>query len=197
MSLEWEGIRLLRKKEICTCLSDNSIWVKNLHFALTTLSGTRICSHTLRRPVPFTKKLPPGKSPMVWFPYNRPDRLQGPNISKICPGGRGAHMGDPDDRRDRNHNRWHRTWTYISASFNIMAQIVYDRDERVDIYVYKGNQAQRRKPRVDHLQHTQIAVLFFKWIYPNDCTCGQAQYACVLGRVSNKDSNINVKRQYS
>ena len=25
-----------------------------------------------------------------------------------------------------------------------MAQIVYDRDERVDIYVYKGNQAQSK-----------------------------------------------------
>ena len=69
--------------------------------------------------------------------------------SEPSPGPKYFHMSRRSrrsygDRRDRNRNRWHRTRAYISASFNLMAQIVYDRDERVDIYVYKGNQAQSK-----------------------------------------------------
>lgn len=77
------------------------------------------------------------QSPTAGFPYNRLDRLQGPSIifQNMSVRSRRSY----GDRRDRNRNRWHRTLAYISASFNIIAQIVYERDERVDIYVDKGN----------------------------------------------------------
>ena len=92
---ESEGIRLLRKKIFYTCRSDNFTWVKILAFCTDHLKW-----HISESAVtPFGAMfLLPSISPRVnqsrtaGFPYNRLDRLQGPNIFKICPCGRGAHM---------------------------------------------------------------------------------------------------------
>ena len=95
LSLEWEGIRLLRKKIIYTCRSDNFIWVRILAFCTDHLKWhISESAVTPFRALFLLQRISPrvNQSPTAGFPYNRLDRLQGPNIFKICPCGRGAHM---------------------------------------------------------------------------------------------------------